>query len=157
MLCLFGHVKVVKAEDLRQQHDNNTTKTVDDDIESGQQQYSKDADPSNDLDLEENDNKLALPGRTRDGASLVSATCAICLEEYKTGESIAWASNPDCIHCFHQECFVEAFATRPTDADNKISSNLPCPICRQCFLSTETTESTTPSTDTSTKPDTTQV
>ena len=124
---------------------DNTARTVTDDIESGQQQCSKDRQQSNELDLEENDNKLTIPCRRSHVASRsVSATCAICLEEYKAGETIAWSSNPACIHCFHEDCFVEALATRPKETEErKPLPSWPCPVCRQCFVTTASAASST--------------
>jgi hypothetical protein len=126
------------------------------DIESGRQLSHEDPDSSTDLDTEECNNMISLPCRTgNDTHRLVSSTCAICLEEYKEGESIAWASNPKCIHCFHEECFVEAFTTRLAKDEecNQASSSWSCPMCRQCFLSTDVEAPKSTCTDGSTKLD----
>ena len=53
----------------------------------------------------------------------VPGTCVICLNPYQLRETVAWSSNPSCVHCFHQEC-ISKWLTRQIE----------CPCCRQGFL-----------------------
>jgi hypothetical protein len=46
--------------------------------------------------------------------------CSICLDAYKSGETIALAKNAeDCMHLFHQDCIVEW-----------LKNHNECPLCR---------------------------
>ena len=54
--------------------------------------------------------------------------CAICLESYKVGDSIAWSINNQCQHVYHLHCIVSYLGTL------KRKYNTPCPNCRQNFM-----------------------
>lgn len=67
----------------------------------------------------------------RSWKSVVSSTrtlskqqCSICLDTYKTGETICWAKTDECDHIFHQECIMEWMK----DHDD-------CPLCRTNLMS----------------------
>jgi hypothetical protein len=45
--------------------------------------------------------------------------CSICLDGYKTGETICWSKTNECDHIFHQGCIVAWMV------DNDV-----CPLCR---------------------------
>jgi hypothetical protein len=49
--------------------------------------------------------------------------CSICLDSYKTGDTICWAKTDRCDHIFHQECVVEWLK----DHDD-------CPSCRKDIM-----------------------
>lgn len=80
--------------------------------------------------------------------------CAICLSEFEVGDRITWASNRNCVHCFHEHCILKwmlAVAKKkrqqrssnigPRDDvdDDPLQSalNFPklCPCCRRQFIS----------------------
>ena len=50
--------------------------------------------------------------------------CSICLDGYKTGETICWSKMNECDHIFHQDCIVEWMV------DNDV-----CPLCRLNLMS----------------------
>ena len=50
--------------------------------------------------------------------------CSICLDGYKTGETICWSKTNECDHIFHQDCIVEWMV------DNDV-----CPLCRTNIMS----------------------
>jgi hypothetical protein len=58
----------------------------------------------------------------------VMGMCAICLTPYACKETLAWSSNPDCIHCFHEKCVVSWLLKR------RNIGTQPCPCCRQSFV-----------------------
>lgn len=51
--------------------------------------------------------------------------CAICLEEYQVGETIAWSRNPSCHHVFHKICLLNHLRASSNHDD--------CPICRNTY------------------------
>jgi hypothetical protein len=53
----------------------------------------------------------------------VEGTCAICLNQYTTGDDVIFSSNPNCQHVFHGECILSWLAKRRQ-----------CPCCRQVFF-----------------------
>jgi hypothetical protein len=59
----------------------------------------------------------------------VPNVCAICLEAYKTDETVVWSSNIDCSHAFHQDCIFDYLIIKL-----KVKDTLPCPCCRQDFM-----------------------
>jgi hypothetical protein len=74
--------------------------------------------------------------------------CAICLDTYQVGETVAWSSTP--CHAFHQDCLLEyakvvqfnrlkmrrrrRLARHAKDDDDDDSLLLYCPCCRQEFF-----------------------
>lgn len=58
--------------------------------------------------------------------TLSKPECSICLDIYKTGETICWAKTDECDHIFHRECIVEWMK----DHDD-------CPLCRTNLMSFE--------------------
>ena len=73
--------------------------------------------------------------------------CAICLMEYSPSDRISWSSNPQCTHCFHEDCVVQWLVSlgrtksknqRFSDDPNEeqlFNYHLECPCCRQEFIS----------------------
>jgi hypothetical protein len=53
----------------------------------------------------------------------VEGTCAICLNQYATGDDVIFSSNPNCPHVFHGDCILPWLVKRGQ-----------CPCCRQAFL-----------------------
>lgn len=58
----------------------------------------------------------------------VTGLCAICLAPYSSGETIVWASNPKCVHCFHESCIISWLLRKRNHSTQQ------CPCCRQAFL-----------------------
>lgn len=56
--------------------------------------------------------------------TLSKPDCSICLDSYKTGETICWAKTDECDHIFHQECIVEWMKAHDD-----------CPLCRTNLMS----------------------
>ena len=52
-----------------------------------------------------------------------SKSCAICLEEYKEGDEVAYSRNKQCAHYFHLNCISDWLRRRDE-----------CPVCRLVFL-----------------------
>jgi len=90
----------------------------------------------------------------------VVGMCAICLNHYAIHESIVWSPNPDCIHCFHEDCIKSwllrssrrnAMTSTLTSSHNQSDQNdQPCPCCRQPFVLPATKKSTLKATTTTT-------
>jgi hypothetical protein len=77
---------------------------------------------------------LVLP-RRKQQTDTVPSDCAICLESYRVGDSVAWSCNKNCPHAFHQHCLVKYLV--------KVKDNgTPCPMCRQNFLEEGSDEGT---------------
>ena len=57
----------------------------------------------------------------------VPMVCAICLDNFKVGDELAFSSNRECSHVFHLECITE-YIGKTKGAEK------PCPCCRQWFL-----------------------
>ena len=57
----------------------------------------------------------------------VPGECTICLESYKPGDVVVWASSQasDCTHVFHRKCITTYFV--------RVDGTL-CPCCRQKFI-----------------------
>lgn len=51
-------------------------------------------------------------------------TCAICYEDYKKGDDVAWSKNEECHHAYHVDCILEWLML---DHDE-------CPQCRAKFI-----------------------
>ena len=62
---------------------------------------------------------------THNSSSMSVQLCAICLEEYQVGESIAWSRNPACHHVFHKKCLLNHLRASSNQDD--------CPICRNTY------------------------
>ena len=76
---------------------------------------------------------LVLSRPKADGIDSVSESCcAICIGNFKPGETVVWSLNDNCKHVFHEPCMVE-YLTKKL----KYGSNTPCPICRQSFCDLE--------------------
>ena len=58
--------------------------------------------------------------------------CAICIGNFKPGQTVVWSLNSNCKHVFHEHCMVDYLAKKL-----KHGSNTPCPICRQSFCDLE--------------------
>eukprot|EP00980_Cylindrotheca_fusiformis_P008136 scaffold1727_cov133-Cylindrotheca_fusiformis.AAC.39 len=71
---------------------------------------------------------LQIPPGKPNGERTVPGGCAICLEPYKEGDSVAWSKEDTCKHAFHTECIIQWLAKKE---DPK------CPCCRQDFCSIE--------------------
>lgn len=56
--------------------------------------------------------------------TLLKPECSICLETYKTGETICWAKTDECDHIFHQACILEWMKEHDD-----------CPLCRTNLMS----------------------
>ncbi|KAG7371881.1 ring finger domain containing protein [Nitzschia inconspicua] len=65
----------------------------------------------------------------KDGQCQTSTTCAVCLDNYRTGDVIVWSYNPECCHVYHKECLVDYLSKRK----NPSTEENPCPICRRNF------------------------
>lgn len=53
----------------------------------------------------------------------VDGTCALCIDEYETGDEVVW-SNLQCPHVFHKACLMEWLS----------KGKKRCPICRNWFV-----------------------
>mmetsp|Transcript_6261 Transcript_6261/g.8852 ORF Transcript_6261/g.8852 Transcript_6261/m.8852 type:complete len:207 (+) Transcript_6261:210-830(+) len=49
--------------------------------------------------------------------------CSICLDQYKTGDTLCWAKSNQCNHIFHEECISEW-----------LKDHEDCPLCRTPLL-----------------------
>merc|ERR1711865_129363 len=80
--------------------------------------------------------ELEVPSEILDGneAQGVSNGCAICLEEFEEGVSVAHSvATSECPHIFHETCLKEVI----TAASMQGKYSIPCPCCRQTFVETE--------------------
>lgn len=55
-----------------------------------------------------------------------SDECAICLDRYKVGDCLIFATSDLCVHSFHLDCMVDYLAKTNC-------KNVTCPKCRQVF------------------------
>ena len=112
---------------------NDDNDDDDDDIEKNTttQRNNGDRNEISDHVVSEHNIMLNLP--VHDKIRSVSGLCAICLEDYKVNDTIAWSSNSECIHCFHEQCFTEASVKLMKES----TVSWPCPICRQTFIEEE--------------------
>ena len=75
--------------------------------------------------LEDDDDDMQCLRLPTEGRNLVvDGTCALCLDDYCTGDEVVWSSCPDCNHVFHKECFLE-WASKGKKR---------CPVCRNWFV-----------------------
>ena len=119
----------------------NSTLSVDDDCEEGQEEkYLDDMDPDGVILLpsnksralqtfenesdEDNDDDMEKQ-ETTVGWRSVSGTCSICLAQYEPDETVVWSST--CDHVFHQHCLIKWFIRHGTPE---------CPMCRSQFSDT---------------------
>lgn len=51
--------------------------------------------------------------------------CAICLEMYKSADTVCWSRNPACLHAFHKECAMDWLIHKSE-----------CPVCRRPYIGT---------------------
>lgn len=56
--------------------------------------------------------------------------CAICLCDYKKGDTIVTSCDRKCPHAFHQDCIIEWLV--------KMQEGTPCPCCRRTFVRLDT-------------------
>ncbi|CAB9526746.1 NADPH Oxidase [Seminavis robusta] len=90
------------SEDRKQARDQETSCTANDDTTCC----------SSNHDDDNNNNLRSVPGE-----------CAICFQDYCTGDKIIWSSNPNCVHCYHAECLRQWLL--PWRDRNRL-----CPCCR---------------------------
>ncbi|KAG7338640.1 ring finger domain containing protein [Nitzschia inconspicua] len=64
-----------------------------------------------------------------DDQSCTTTICAVCLDNYRTGDVIVWSYDPECCHVYHKECLVDYLSKRK----NPSMEENPCPICRRNF------------------------
>ena len=74
----------------------------------------------------------------------VPVFCAVCQVEYEESERIAWSSNPECTHVFHEDCIAQWLVTlgrtrslvhpRRHRREDELNYHLECPCCRQDFI-----------------------
>lgn len=62
---------------------------------------------------------------TKEGRTIASSECAICIDSYKVNDSVVWSRNTSCPHVFHSACI------EPWLCANKDNC---CPSCRQNFI-----------------------
>jgi len=77
------------------------------------------------------DNMIRLPGNEE----LIPNTCAICLCDFEISETVMWSSNPNCHHCFHDDCILTWLVKI------KEEEGTPCPCCRQEFTDLKPSQS----------------
>lgn len=77
--------------------------------------------------------RLILPRSEKQyGTSTVPNCCVICLEPYRTGDSVVWSCNSDCQHAMHQACVLKYLVH-----NQKKAGMTPCCICRCNFTDLE--------------------
>jgi hypothetical protein len=90
-------------------------------------------------DAEGNSNDMAegvlIITRSAEQSATVPNCCIICLETYKTGDTVVWASNQECQHAFHRKCIVKYLIK----IQKKVAAT-PCPCCRQRFTDLDVEE-----------------
>jgi len=69
---------------------------------------------------------------TEESTELIASNCcAICLESYNPGETVAWSMDNECNHLYHQFCLATTFAHA-----KKKGLKCRCPTCRRNFFTT---------------------
>jgi hypothetical protein len=92
---------------------------------------------------------------TEKSERLVASECPICLSNYEPGDKVTWSSQ-GCHHAFHQGCIHEWLCTLGKNSMKKAVKNgtriqqvklchydMVCPVCRQDFVLSEKSSSTT--------------
>lgn len=51
-----------------------------------------------------------------DSPNVISNVCAICLDDYKEGDSLVRSGAKECPHAFHYECMKEVVCTQANKA-----------------------------------------
>jgi hypothetical protein len=129
--CSINSELVVDSDD---DYDHSTTsvqnEAITSDIENGHR--SEGVGVSCQDEVEESDETLLLP-RTKNlhRYSHVPNCCAICLERYECGQTVAWSPNQHCSHAYHQDCIIVYILARKSTEDE---GTVPCPTCRECFI-----------------------
>mmetsp|Transcript_6557 Transcript_6557/g.9620 ORF Transcript_6557/g.9620 Transcript_6557/m.9620 type:complete len:82 (+) Transcript_6557:379-624(+) len=69
--------------------------------------------------------------------------CSICLNSFVVSDRISWSAE-QCPHAFHEECIVMWLVTLGRESDRRMHNRslpsnfkMPCPVCRQDFLSSD--------------------
>jgi len=66
--------------------------------------------------------------------------CAICLGQYELDDTVSWASNSQCTHCFHKDCITQWWISswkkkrRTVLHTPEEKATINCPMCRQPFM-----------------------
>ena len=80
----------------------------------------------NEIDIESGSfEENALKICTKEGRTISSSECAICLDSYKVNDSIVWSKNTSCPHVFHSVCIEPWLCEK---------RNKCCPTCRQNYI-----------------------
>jgi hypothetical protein len=101
-------------------------------VTSGDILKEKDAAEGDSDDMAEG---VLLITRSTEQSATVPNCCIICLESYKPGDTVVWASNEECQHAFHRKCVVKYLVK----IQKKVGAT-PCPCCRQRFTDLEVEE-----------------
>lgn len=78
------------------------------------------------IDIESGTEEETIHICTKEGRTITSSECAICLDSYKVKDTVVWSTNSSCPHVYHESCVA------PWLIANKDSC---CPTCRQPFVS----------------------
>ena len=84
-------------------------------------------------DTDDDDNK---PNSRR----VVPHFCAICLAQYELDDTVSWASNSQCTHCFHRDCVTQWWIASWKKKRRAVlhtleeKATINCPMCRQPFM-----------------------
>lgn len=66
-------------------------------------------------------------GEVADVRRVLLDKCPICLDTYSAGEKVAYSSNRNCVHAFHESCILSWMLPQASGSQQ-------CPCCRQTFL-----------------------